>query len=109
MTTTTPMTSTLWTGPITRPTKPPRVCDCNMDVCIQAISGASDHCGSEHWSGHEIEVLQNNHVIGMLPAGFENHKICIYHEKVDIINDVFELRRTGNNGVSKLVDVLSFS
>ena len=80
--------------------RPPRVCDCSVDICIEATSGASDKCGSEYWSGHEIEVLQNNHVIGIIPAGFENHKICIFKEKVDIANDVFEIRRTGNDGVS---------
>ena len=75
-------------------------CNCDNDVCIRATSGASDQCGSKYWPGHPIELLQNNHVIGKFPANFEDHSICIFHEKVDFQNDIFELRRTGNDGVS---------
>ena len=75
-------------------------CNCDNDVCIRATSGASDQCGSKYWPGHSIELLQNNHVIGKFSAGFEDHSVCIFHEKVDFQNDIFELRRTGNDGVS---------
>ena len=98
--TTTPSTTSPSTGPVTQPTQPPRVCDCSTDICVVATSGASERCGDKYWPGHEIEILQNNNVIGKIPSGFEHYKLCIFNEKVDIKSDVFELRRTGNDGVS---------
>ena len=57
-------------------------------------------CESDDWPGHQIELLQNNHVIGIFPASFEDHEICIFIERVEIQKDIFEIRRTGNDGVS---------
>ena len=57
--TTEPPTTEPTTQPITTTTERPRACDCAVDVCITATSGASDQCGPEFWSGHDIEILQN--------------------------------------------------
>ena len=79
-------------------------CDCHYDICIRATSGQSGEgsgpgCYTNDWPGHEIELLKNNEIIGSFPPGFEDHPICIWRHEVDIQNDVFELRRTGNDGV----------
>ena len=91
------------TQPVTTTTEPARACDCAIDVCITATSGASDQCGPENWSGHDIEILHNRNVIGILPSGFERQQICIFNDEIDIENDIFELRRTGNAGVSRIL------
>ena len=81
-------------------------CDSDVEVSIRATSGESFRCGSEYWTGNEIELLQNDHVVGIFPAGFEDFHICILRDQVDIENDIFELRRTGTDGVCSFTTVL---
>ena len=81
-------------------------CDSDVEVSMRATSGESFRCGSEYWTGNEIELLQNDHVVGIFPAGFEDFHICILRDQVDIENDIFELRRTGTDGVCSFTTVL---
>ena len=96
-------TTTSTTTSTTATTTTQLACDSDVEVSIRATSGESFRCGSEYWTGNEIELLQNDHVVGIFPAGFEDFHICILRDQVDIENDIFELKYTGgqsNNGVS---------
>ena len=62
-------------------------CDFDVEVSIRATSGKSFRCGSEYWTGNEIELLQNDNLVGIFPAGFEDFQICIVRDQVDIEND----------------------
>ena len=84
-------------------------CDFDVEVSIRATSGISFECGLEHWTGNEIELLQNDHVVGIFPAGFKDFQICISRDQVDIENDIFELRRTGTDGVCIFKTVLNMN
>lgn len=103
---TTTSTTTFTTTSTTTTTTTQLACDSDVEVSMRATSGESFRCGSEYWTGNEIELLQNDHVVGIFPAGFEDFHICILRDQVDIENDIFELRRTGTDGVCSFTTVL---
>ena len=72
--------------------------------CIRATSSADENlCGGRDgarfndWDGDALQLVQNGVVIGTFGPGFVDEEICI---EVLYPNDVFELRSTGNDGVS---------
>ena len=52
------------------------------------------------WSGDTIELVHNGNVIHTFPPKFTDDKICLNADQIDEINDVFQLRKTGDDGVS---------
>ena len=75
--------------------------------CIRATSSADENlCGGRDgarfndWDGDALQLVQNGVVIGTFGPGFVDEEICIEEHQFNQSNDVFELRSTGNDGVS---------
>ena len=66
----------------------------------ETLCGGRDGTKFSAWDGDPLELLQNGVVVGTFEQEFNNREICI--DQVDQSNDVFELRSTGNDGVSFL-------
>ena len=52
------------------------------------------------WKGDVLELLQNGEVIHLFQKQFTDEEKCLSIDEVDIINDVFQLRSVGTDGVS---------
>ena len=68
------------------------------EFCIEIESNPSK-C-HQHRNGDQIDLFHNNVVKATIPRNFEKFSFCLPFNYVDIKNDEFKLRATGNNDVS---------
>lgn len=75
-----------------------------LDFCISATSSKNfKHCspgGDRHNAfGSPIQVLQNGNLIATIPAKFRKFEHCLSFDGVDLKNDNFQFKLTGDDNV----------
>ena len=80
----------------------------HSEYCIHLTSSRDETlCGGKNgkdwlysWYGNPLELLQNGKVIHSFHAEFTDEQKCLGVDQVDVVNDVFQLRCVGTDGVS---------
>ena len=78
---------------------------CDPKFCIEMTSSPDEdlckHPKADHsaWSGNTVLVKQNGNTIGSMSKSQEKFQVCVEYDQVDIDNDVFEIVKSGNDGV----------
>ena len=80
---------------------------CDPKFCIEITSSPDeDLCHHNHpradhgaWAGNNVLIKQNGNTIGSMSRGTKRFQLCIEYDQVNIANDVFEIARSGNDGV----------
>lgn len=67
------------------------------DLCYHP--SVKNGAGWKHWKGDDIEITQNGQIIATMPSETRTFKHCLSMDDVDVKNDVFELKKTGSDGV----------
>lgn len=79
--------------------------ECDRKFCIQIMSSPNEHLcqhpGGDHtnWSGNTLQIKQNGNLIGEMKKGTQDYELCLKYSQVDIEKDIFEIAKTGNDGV----------
>ena len=79
-------------------------------MCIRAKADKFKHfCGTNKKNafGSPVDILHNGNVIWTLPAKFRNFEKCLPYDQVDLKNDVFQFKATGDDDVC--ITALSFN
>ena len=81
--------------------------ECDAKFCIKMTSSPDeDLCQhpkasnvNTSWSGNTVLIKQNGNTIGSMTKNTKEFQVCIEYDDVDAANDVFEIVKSGNDGV----------
>ena len=72
---------------------------CQQKYCIRLRSGGHGECHGTNWMGDPIQLRRNNNLVYTYARGLKDRQYCFKQEEINLEEDTFELKETGNDGV----------